>query len=357
MTRALRIREARASDEAALRELTESGMEGAIRLAFPQRPDFFAAERIRGETRIGILTDDSDAVLGCGARVVRTAWFKGDWRRTGYYCTLRAHKAGQNVRAVKAAYTWAREVEQADPLPVLTSTILSGNERARRLLTSRRFGLPAYLDAGEITTFTTTRKALRRFGAPASFDILSGTDLGENALRAFLANPDHLQPLFPVLPDPLPPGLALDDFIVLRQGGRILAAAALWNQRSLRQVRVLGYSLGLRVLRPFANVLCSFGGLPRLPHAGDELNLRYLAFRRAVSNDPALLAGLLRAAADRLDTGEVLSFSVHAQDPLINQLKHLRAVRTASRLYTLSYAQDPQPVDFGDAPYIEAALL
>lgn len=357
MSGPLRIRDARQTDEPALRALTETGMDGLVRLAFPQAPDFFAAEKIRGETRLGILTDDSDAVLGCGARVVRRAWLAGAWQRTGYYCTLRAGSAGRNVRAVKTAYTWARKVEASDPLPLVTSTILSDNARALRLLTSRRFGLPAYLPAGEIVTFTATPCAVRSLGGGDAIESVSGTEVGEDALRAFYACAEGRPPLFPELTDPFPPGLALSDFIVLRRAGRIVAAAALWDQRQQRQVRILGYAPWLRVLRPFANVGLACFGLPRLPPPGGELAVRYLAFRRIPSGEPALFIALLRAAASRVPRGEVLSFSLHERDVQMATLVRLRALRTRSHLFTLSYGEDPQPVVFPSAPYIEAAML
>lgn len=358
MSGRLRIRDARPSDEPALRALAEHGMEGAVRLALLQSPDFFAAERIRGEVRLGILSDDSDEVLGCGARVVRRAWWNGAWRRTGYYCTLRAGPAGRNVRAVRAAYGWAREIEREDPLPVITTAILSGNTRALRLLTSRRFGLPAYLDAGEVVTLTATAWSLRRFadGVPGC-EVVTGDEVGEKTLRAFYADGRGCPPLFPELPDPLPSGLRLSDFIVLRRAGRLLAAAAVWDQRGFRQVRVQGYAAWLGWFRPLLNLAGASLGLPSMPAPGGEVALRYLAFRRICGDDPALLRCLLGAAARRLSVGEVLSFSVHFRDSLLASLGRLRAVRTSSRLFTISYAEDPEAAVFESPPYVEAAML
>lgn len=357
MSGPLRIREATLADEPALRALTEVEMPGAIRMAFRQTPDFFAAEVVRGETRLGVLTDDSDAVLGCGARVVRRAWFDGAWRRTGYYCTLRATPSGRNARAVVTAYRWAREVERADPLAVITSTVMSGNVHARRLLTSRRLALPAYLDAGGIVSFAATAKALRRLQAErAGSEVVSATVVGEAALRAFYAEGTDHQPLFPALPDPLPPGLSPSDFIVIRRDGKIVAAAALWDQGPFRQVRITGYAPWLRMVRPLANLGLSPLGYPELPSPGEDLRFRYLAFRK-ICGEGDLPRLLLAAAGSRLESGECLAFALHERDRLLEDLKGLRAIRTASRLYTLSHDANPHPVDFGGVPYVEAAML
>lgn len=355
MSGPLRIREAKPTDEPALRELSEAEMPGTIRMSLAQSPDFFAAECLRGETRLGILTDDSDAVLGCGARVVRRAWFNGEWRRTGYYCTLRAFASGRNARAVFKAYEWAREVEHSDPLLVITSTIMSGNERARRLLTSRRFALPAYLDAGEIMTFTATPKALKYFGESVDdVEVLSGDDVGETDLREFYSR--NNQPLFPELPEPLPAGIGLKDFIVIRRNGKIVASAALWNQRAMRQVRITGYAPWLAAMRPLANAFLALMKFPKLPAPGSELRFRYLAFRK-IDGDDGLLRLILREAGEMLESDECLSFSLHGRDRFLPRLNGLKAIRVSSRLYTLSYDENPQPVDFGGAPYIEAAML
>ena len=356
---ALRIREAVPADEPALRALTEVPMPGAFQVSYRQAPDFFLGERIRGdEARTGVLTDATNAVLGCGTRVVRRAWFDGAWRRTGYYCTLRAFKSGHNARAVLVAYRWARGVEAADPLAVITSTIVSANVHAIKLLTSRRAGLPAYLDAGGIVTFSAVARALRN-PLPPSLVLARATSADAMALRAFYNDPDEMQPLFPALADPLPPGLDWSDFVLVREKGTgaIVAAAALWDQSAHRQVHVVDYSTGLRLLRPLVNLASAVQGLPRLPAPGNDFAFRYLAFRKVRAGDAAAFRALLAGAGAALRPNESLSFSLHERDPFFPLVADLKAIRYASRLYTLSYAPDPRPVDFGGAPYIEAAML
>ena len=137
---------------------------------------------------------------------------------------------------------------------------------------------------------------------------------------------------------------------------RIVAAAALWNQRPFRQVRITGYAPWLRMVRPLANLGLSLLGYPELPPPGDDLRFRYLAFRK-IRGEGDLLRLLLSVAGSRLESGECLAFALHERDRLLAALKGLRAIRTASRLYTLSYDENPHPVDFGEAPYVEAAML
>ena len=355
----LRIRDAAPADEPALRALTEVPMPGAVRVSYRQSPDFFLGERIRGdEARTGVLTDVTNAVLGCGTRVVRRAWFEGAWRRTGYYCTLRAFRGGRNVRAVLAAYRWARGIEEADPLAVITSTIVSANFHAVKLLTSRRAGLPAYLDAGGVVTFSAVARALRS-RPDRSLVIVRATAADAAALRAFYGDPKGMQPLFPALADPLPPGLDWSDFVFVRGRGtgEIVAAAALWDQSAHRQVQVTGYSPWLHFLRPLVNFAGAVRGLPQLPAPGSDFNFRYLAFRKVQTGEVAAFRALLAGAGAALRPNESLSFSLHERDPFFPLVANLKAIRYASRLYTLSYAPDPRPVDFGGAPYVEAAML
>lgn len=316
---ALRIHEAVQADEPALRALTEVPMPGAFQVSYRQSPDFFLGERIRGdEARTGVLTDATNAVLGCGTRVVRRAWFNGAWRRTRYYCTLRAFK----------------------------------------LLTSRRAVLPAYLDVGGVVTFSAVARALRNRLSP-SLVLARATVADAAALSAFYNDPNGMQSLSPALADPLPPGLAWDDFILVREkgSGEIVAAAALWDQSAHRQVHVAGYSSGLRLLRPFVNLASAIQGLPRFPPSGNDFAFRYLAFRKVRADDTAAFRALLADAGAALHPNELLSFSLHERDPFVPVCANLKAIRYASRLYTLSYAPDPQPVDFGGVPYVEAAML
>jgi len=111
------------------------------------------------------------------------------------------------------------------------------------------------------------------------------------------------------------------------------------------------------MMRPLVNLGFALRGLPRLPAAGVDLPFRYLAFRKQCENDPQLFRFLLSSVARRLPRNELLSFSMHQDDPFYAEAMRLRAFRYSSRLYTLSYDDDPQPVDFGGVPYIEAAML
>jgi hypothetical protein len=60
-------------------------------------------------------------------------------------------------------------------------------------------------------------------------------------------------------------GVSWKDFAVVRRGGRMVAAAALWDQRSFRQTVIAGYSTPLALLRPVLNAWNAAWGRPGLP--------------------------------------------------------------------------------------------
>src|SRR5262249_46925240 len=81
--------------------------------------------------------------------------------------------------------------------------------------------------------------------------------------------------------------LGIHDFFVWRARGRIVACAALWDQRRFKQVRVTGYSARLSYVRPCANLALRALGRPVLPAPGSTLRLAYLshvAFDEAVAD-------------------------------------------------------------------------
>ena len=65
--------------------------------------------------------------------------------------------------------------------------------------------------------------------------------------------------------------LNTDDFCVVREDGRIIACAALWDQRAFKQTVIHGYAPWLRMTRPLINIAARLAGTPRLPGIGSTV--------------------------------------------------------------------------------------
>ena len=267
-------------------------------------------------------------------------------------------KASRKKLGLFKGYQRLREQEQSDPLPLTFTTILSANRPVRALLTSRRANLPAYFEAGEIVTFGVTSHAIRsaRGDARPPFKILDGDAVGEKRLRAFYNEVSPRRTLFPVLPNPLPAGLKWSDFVVLEKDGKIVASAAMWNQQSIRQIRVASYHPLLSFIRPVINPLLKMLGYFPLPPAPSEMDCLYVAYRLTRHESPAEFESLLAAISSRI-ANRILFFALHEHDPLLPTALRLTAWHYRSMLYTVSFAPEPIPITFKHPPYIELAML
>jgi hypothetical protein len=137
-------------------------------------------------------------------------------------------------------------------------------------------------------------------------------------------------------------GLASRDFVVLREAGRIVAAAAIWDQRAFRQVRVCGYAGALRWSRPVLNAAAAVGLGTSLP-APDSVLAQGMVTGSAVdapSRWAPLLRALLRTAAGR--GLEWLAVARDARDPELTTLRRLgRAREYRTRLYEVRWPDWP----------------
>ena len=307
----MRARMYRPSDEADLVRLASAAMPGWARLRYDYAPGYAAAEALKGACEIVVVEDEEGCMAGCGTRATRRLYLDGAPQDVGYL----------------SAFT----------------TILDDNAEARELLTSGRAGLPKYSPRGRVVTYAL---APRGGAEPerASFD----------ELEEFYARVSPRKQLFPVFGKALPPGLSADDFFVVRRGGRVAAAGAVWNHGERRRIFVDGYMLRLRVLRPFLNVLFRFSSCPMLPSPGSEFACSYLAYALAENDDPSLFAVLVEAAR-RICRGRNLVLSLHSHDPLTRVAAKFGGWRYRSDFLTVEFAGRPR--NLRGIPYIEAGAL
>src|SRR5881409_148887 len=131
MHSALQLRDATPQDNDALIELAAAcTMHGDIALRVDRAPDFFALNRLEGETsRVGVVTDRNERVVGCVAAARRAAYVNGVERTIGYVSDLKVHPAARRSGAADLLTQYARDASASlcgVEAPVLC-TILAGN--------------------------------------------------------------------------------------------------------------------------------------------------------------------------------------------------------------------------------------
>jgi ribosomal protein S18 acetylase RimI-like enzyme len=344
----VRVRDAETADNAALVQLAAAcPMRGDLTMCIDREPDFFALAQLEGERwRLGVTEHDGE-ITGCVAASVRTSYVDGYVTPTGYVGDLKvhpAHRGGESADALTRFAADALRTFGGNALLTL-ATILEGNRAMERRAIGPR-GLP------RLTRFATLEVHALPFLWPRAasvdgirVDSARREDLGEmGELWRAVAPRRQFAPVLDAerlatFIDAAP-GLAIEDYLVARRAdGRIAAFVALWDQRFLKQLRVLGYSRRLSVARGALGAVARVAGTPRLPDVGSVLpSLAALHLCVPHTAPEVLRALLLHAYAVHRRSGRLfLTLALDRRDPLRVALRGLFAQPT----YVGAYATTP----------------
>jgi hypothetical protein len=341
---ALEVRDAAAADNAALVELTAAcTMHGDVALRMDRAPDFFALTRLEGDrVRVGVATDESGRIVGCAAVARRLSWVNGAPTVTCYASDLKVHPDARGSGAADLLSCWVRDAGLAGPEAPVVLTILAGNGRMERrsrgprgtpilsrFATLRVMAVPLLGERRERVAGLAVREAreedleemaaLWRRQAPAR----QFAEVHDAAsLAAWIAGA---------------PGLHLRDYLVATDGaGRIAGFVGVWDQTSFKQLRVVGYSPRLAVVRRAFNLAAPLVGAPRLPEPGGVLPA--LATVHLCASEPRVLRALLLEAYRRHRGGRFafLTVGLDERDPLLAATRGLLAQPTLVHAYVSS---------------------
>jgi hypothetical protein len=341
------VRLATPEDDAALRALLRrSVMPGAVRVAFTREPSYAASHGLVGADDATVVWQRDGALTAMGRCSVRTLHRNGTPTRVAYLGELRFDPTRPtSARGMRDGYALLAGFAQRVGAEGCFTSIADDNLRARRVLENGgRLGLPAYRPIFPLVTLLAAVGDVRSAAlGPADRDAPAPVD----ELTEFLEQHARHQQLsltwdavrWQALARA---GIGPADFAVVRERGRIVAAAAIWDQRALRQTVIDGYTGATRVVRPIVNVMRAVGGLPILPPPG--ATLAQGSVLGAAVDDVAHWPGLWRVlAAQAARRGlQWLSIARDAQDPELVPLRALlrpREYRTT--LYDVIWRDRP----------------
>ena len=344
----LRFAVATPADDAAMRRLLrENPMRGAISVSLEREPDYFHGVGVGCAKDETILVYEEDALRCMGRCAVRARMVDGRSRQVGYLGELRLDESARGrFEIVRRGYDFFRALHRHAPADFYFTSIAADNQRARRLLESGMRGLPAYTFLGEFVTLfiPVPRRAGGRAGAGG--ERLTAENGSE--LTAFLNEQAARYQLAACWTEAEVRGLARhglreEDFRVMRDGGKIVACAALWDQRAFRQTVVRGYTPALARLRPLINLAARFLPTPALPEIGAVVRSVYLMpFALAVEAEWRV-AEFARSffPAARARGAEFIVVGFEAGDARLAELQRaFRARSYRSRLYQVSWPDE-----------------
>jgi hypothetical protein len=336
---------ATARDEAAIRRLLrDHPMRGAVSLSFEREPDYFHGAHLGGADEQTIVAYDRSRLVCMGRCTTRSGWINGEPRRIAYLGELRLDATARGrLSILRGGYAFFRNRHAPAPADFCFTSIAADNAPALRLLEHGVAGLPRYSFLTEFATLVIpVRRTAPRAGPPTAtatypelaeflnaggprFQLAAQWD--ESRLRSLEAH-----------------GLRQEDFKVIRAAGRIVAAAALWDQRAFRQIVVRGYSPLLAGARPLVNLAARVRGAPTLPAIGSILANAFLSpLATAPGHESALPALIDALAQDATRRGlSFLTLGFAANDPRLPLVRRHFSTRTyASRLYQVAWPDEP----------------
>jgi hypothetical protein len=287
---------------------------------------------------------DHQQLVCMGRCTMRECWINGRVQRVGYLAELRlSQAAGERFSILRGGYRYFHGLHGHEPAALWFTSIAADNQRARRILERGLPGLPEYKYLGELTTLLVSTRSTR--GSTLSLETAPADELAEfinriSATRNLAAawTPERLAALSAH-------HLPLKDFGVVRARGRILAVAALWDQRPFRQTVIHGYSRALAVARPLINTVGRAFAIPRLPDPGSILSHAFLSPLVSAMGNGSLLPDLVAATCRRAAARHVefVTLALPSNDERLRLLQNrFHCRRYASRIYQVRWADEPE---------------
>lgn len=368
---AVTVRPAGPLDNGALVALASAcPMDGEIGLCLDRAPDFFALNRLEGSRwTVAVAEHERDGVVGCIAVAERSAYLHGRPDRVCYVSDLKVHPAHRRGTVADALTAYASDECRrigGGRQPVFLS-ILAGNARMERRATGPR-GLPSFRRFAVVRTYSipllVPRRHDRHFGLrirPAQAGDLEEMAALWNRVapgRQLAAVHDGQSIAHWVS---TAPGLALSDFLLARRvDGRLAGYLGVWDQRSLKQLRVTRYSPRLRLVRAAINAAAPLVGAPRLPAEGQPLRLATATHVCIADADAAVLRALLSHACARLRPAgyALLNVGLDPADPLAAGVRGLWPQVTDAHAYVATPDGPYAGLPLADRPlHFETALV
>lgn len=345
LSRAVRFAIADETHDADIRRLLrENPMLGAVSVTFEREPHYFRGTGLASGEDQTIVAYENGRLVCMGRCTRRDSWVDGRVTRTGYLAELRLdHQARRRFAVVRDGYRFFREWQ--DDALYFTS-IATDNERARRLLESGVRGLPAYDFLGELTTLLI---AVPRRPRPPKLRLEAANGSHLAAIVELLNQHGQRHQLAPAWTEEklralAGHGLPLKNFLMARDGERVIACGALWDQRSFRQTVIHDYAGVLGLARPLLNVARRFLGRPRLPAPGAMLAQAFLSPLAFSEGAEVMLPDFVEAFFPMAAASEIewLTLALPAGDARMTTLRRRFSTRTwPSRLYHVRWPDQP----------------
>ncbi|MFY0545191.1 hypothetical protein [Brevibacillus sp. H7] len=356
----------RQDDEAIRRLLANTPMEGSISVAFEREPDYFSGLAVEGDVGEVITVKKNDELIAMASRSIRTVYLNGIPQTVGYLSQLRVAAEHRDMQLLVRGHHFLKEVNRSASVPLHLATIISDNQTAIKVLTSRKFGLPVYQKHGRLHTLAIQlRRKMAEY--PCDFEIRPGSEALSDEIIACLQRNGKEKQFYPyytkaeIASPERSRDLSWEDFYVAVRDNRVIGVCAVWDQHRFKQTVVKSYSGAIRRFRWLYNLGAALFRLTPLPPVNQPFRYFYLSHIAVDDNHPHIFAALVRKVYnDFIDTDYAyFMVGLFADDPLCQAVLPYKPILYQSDLYLVYWeeAQDVIEQIDGRFPYLEIARL
>jgi predicted N-acetyltransferase YhbS len=314
-------------------------MEGSIVLCSERDPNFFALTGLQGDpTYVAVAEDGDGRIVGCASLAFRRVYLDGRETPCLYAGDLKVAPGARGSAVVQRLHRLLDEAVRDLPVELGYTSILVGNSAAEVLAGSRR-GMPLYRALGRVRVCALVG-ASSGTCQPDGVTTATHDDLPE--LVALLNRFNEGHNFAPVWTESElaqvleAPGLTLDRFHIVREGGRIVGALAAWDQSAFQRTRVLAYPRSLGFYRALHNVAAFVRGGPRLARSGDVLQQLSITHIAVEGSRPAVLHRLLASVWRQSGGRFILTFGLAEGHALLDGLAGFRVRSFPTVVYALT---------------------
>ena len=367
------LRPACPDDNAALLDLCQIPVSGAVQLALEREPDYFAGAAVQAEEpEIYVAIHTSGRLVGIFNVGYRTVFLDRQSTRLRYFCDLRIHPDFQRSRLLFEMMHFCRaqgiindeEVAQtvifSDNLPMLAHLDLTKRRSKTRQLA------PLYQLVGEYHTYMIRLPAKMRKKPTGNWEVRRATAADLPAMQRFLDREGKQYQGFPwyqlakLGQENYYRNLAINDYYLAFEQEKLVGMAGVWDQKAFKQTRITGYDRLLTFLRPLINAFAKVAGGFRLPEASTVLSYFSLHTILVEKENPLIFQAILyKISTDAAGKNfDYFLCGLRGDSPLTEACQSFKATRLIKGNYYLVSGNHDLPAKYLSLPfYLEGARI
>lgn len=356
------------SHEEGIKALCKIPVSGRISLALERESLYLRGAQVQCEIpEIYVAYESSQnkvwAVFNVGKRRL---WINGNVEWVRYLCDLRIHPDKQGSSLLLRISKFFQQISAGDKWPAQT-IVFSDNVRMldmikRRSQLNPKSRLPYYHFAGRLVTHLCAFKSKNNIDKNYR---IRRADLSDIPVMQAFADRENARvnysPYydFSKMKSGYYTGLEIGDFFLALHNDKIAGICGVWNQYSFKQTRVTGYDNLLSFIRPFYNLIATFGIFSPLPRPGSIL--KYLNTHSIIieNRNPEVFSELLAEINDhyKSENYNYRMCSLSEKDPLMESFKSIKSRKVAGNYYLVNHEQHIARKFIPEVFYFESARI